>query len=161
MISCHLIDRPPNAIGGGEGDTIRAGLDGGLDELRALRDGGRDAIAQIQAAERVRTGIGSLKVGYNKVFGYYIEVTNANKQAIPADYQRRQTLTGAERYVTPALKEYEERVLTATERIEERERELFDATAAVGGRRDRAAARRGEPAGGAGRAARVRGRRIA
>lgn len=126
MIGCHLIDRPPNAIGGGEGDTIRTGLDKDLDELRALRDGGRDAIAQIQAAERLRTGIGSLKVGYNKVFGYYIEVTNVHKQSIPADYQRRQTLTGAERYVTPTLKEYEERVLTATERIEERERELFD-----------------------------------
>lgn len=122
----HLVDRPPNVLGGGEGDTIRAGVDAVLDELRELRDGGRDAIAQIQAAERARTGISSLKVGYNKVFGYYIEITNANKHLIPADYQRRQTLTGAERYVTPALKEYEECVLTATERIEERERELFE-----------------------------------
>ncbi len=125
-IARHLVDRPPLLIGGGEGDTIRSGLDNGLDQLRGLRDGGRDAIAQIQAEERVRTGIASLKVGYNKVFGYYIEVTNANKHLIPADYQRRQTLTGAERYVTPALKEYEERVLTATERIEARERELFE-----------------------------------
>ena len=125
-IARHLVERPPVVLGGGEGDTIRSGVDGTLDELRALRDGGRDAIAQIQAAERARTGIASLKVGYNKVFGYYIEITNANKQLIPADYQRRQTLTGAERYVTPALKEYEERVLTATERIEERERELFE-----------------------------------
>jgi DNA mismatch repair protein MutS len=121
-----LVDRPPMVIGGGEGDTIRGGMDLELDELRALRDGGRDAIAQIQAAERARTGIASLKVGYNKVFGYYIEITNANKALIPPDYQRRQTLTGAERYVTPALKEYEERVLTATERIEERERTLFE-----------------------------------
>jgi DNA mismatch repair protein MutS len=126
-IARHLVERPPIAIGSGEGDTIRAGLDSVLDELRTLRDGGRDAIGRIQAAERARTGIASLKVGYNKVFGYYIEVTNANKDAIPADYQRRQTLTGAERYVTPALKEYEERVLTATERIEARERELFEA----------------------------------
>jgi len=125
-ISQHLVERPPVALGGSEGDTIRSGVDSTLDELRALRDGGRDAIAQIQAAERARTGISSLKVGYNKVFGYYIEITNANKHLIPADYQRRQTLTGAERYVTPALKEYEERVLTATERIEERERELFE-----------------------------------
>ncbi|MGH7713886.1 MAG: DNA mismatch repair protein MutS, partial [Gemmatimonadaceae bacterium] len=125
-ISRHLVDRPPLMIGSAEGDTIRPGLDRDLDELRALRDGGRDAIAQIQAAERSRTGIASLKVGYNKVFGYYIEVTNANKHLIPTDYQRRQTLTGAERYVTPALKEYEERVLTATERIELRERELFE-----------------------------------
>ena len=74
-----------------------------------------------------RTGINSLKVGYNRVFGYFIEVTNSNAHLVPADYQRRQTLTGAERYVTPALKEYEERVLTAAERIEERERELFEA----------------------------------
>ncbi|MGQ0640214.1 MAG: DNA mismatch repair protein MutS [Gemmatimonadaceae bacterium] len=129
-IARHLVDRPPAAIGSGEagagGDTIRAGVDRDLDDLRALRDGGRDAIAQIQAAERARTSIASLKVGYNKVFGYYIEVTNANKHLIPPDYQRRQTLTGAERYVTPALKEYEERVLTATEQIEQRERELFE-----------------------------------
>ncbi len=124
-IARHLVDRPPVVLGG-EGDTIRSGIDSMLDELRALRDGGRDAIAQIQAAERARTGISSLKVGYNKVFGYYIEITNANKHLIPTDYQRRQTLIGAERYVTPALKEYEERVLTATERIEERERELFE-----------------------------------
>jgi DNA mismatch repair protein MutS len=125
-IGRHLVERPPIVLGGGEGDTIRSGVDATLDELRALRDGGRDAIAQIQAAERTRTGISSLKVGYNKVFGYYIEITNANKHLIPTDYQRRQTLTGAERYVTPALKEYEERVLTATERIEQRERELFE-----------------------------------
>ncbi|MEW5916558.1 MAG: DNA mismatch repair protein MutS, partial [Gemmatimonadota bacterium] len=135
-ISGQLVERPPVVVGdsSAEGATIRPGFDRELDELRALRDGGRDAIAQIQAAERARTGIASLKVGYNKVFGYFIEITNANKHLIPADYQRRQTLTGAERYVTPALKEYEERVLTATERIEQRERELFDALRrAVGG----------------------------
>jgi DNA mismatch repair protein MutS len=126
VIKQHLVERPPIVLGGNEGETIRPGVDSTLDELRGLRDGGRDAIAQIQAAERARTGISSLKVGYNKVFGYYIEITNANKHLIPADYQRRQTLTGAERYVTPALKEYEERVLTATERIEQRERELFE-----------------------------------
>ena len=95
------------------------GVDADLDELRTLRDGGKDAIAQIQAKERTRTGIASLKVGYNRVFGYFIEVTNTHGHKIPDDYQRRQTLTGAERYVTPALKEYEERVLTAAERIEE------------------------------------------
>jgi len=119
-----LVDRPPNAIG--DEDAIRSGVDEDLDELRALRSGGKDAIAQIQAVERERTGIASLKVGYNRVFGYYIEISNANRHLIPADYQRRQTLTGAERYVTPALKEYEERVLTATERIEVRERELLE-----------------------------------
>jgi len=90
-------------------------------------------VARIQTEERARTGIASLKVGYNKVFGYFIEISNANRHLVPADYQRRQTLTGGERYVTPALKEYEERILTAAERIETRERELFERLrAAVG-----------------------------
>src|SRR5690606_5701887 len=80
-----------------------------------------------QAEERARTGIPSLKVGYNRVFGYYIEITNAHRDAVPADYQRRQTLTGAERYVTPALKEFEEKVMHATERMEALERQLFEA----------------------------------
>src|SRR4029434_6330713 len=127
-----LVERPPNVVG--EEDAIRPGVDADLDALRTLRSGGKDAIAQIQAVERERTGIASLKVGYNRVFGYYIEVSNATRHLIPADYQRRQTLTGAERYVTPALKEYEERVLTATERIEARERELIQQLSArVGG----------------------------
>jgi DNA mismatch repair protein MutS len=120
-----LVDRPPLQLG--DEATIVTGMDAELDALRALRDGGKDAIAAIQAAERARTGIPSLKVGFNKVFGYFIEITNANKDLVPADYQRRQTLTGAERFVTPALKEYEEKVLTAAERIESRERALFDA----------------------------------
>ncbi|HEX6966612.1 MAG TPA: DNA mismatch repair protein MutS [Gemmatimonadaceae bacterium] len=124
-IAHALVERPPVAIG--DEATIRDGVDDELDTLRALRDGGKDAIARIQAAERERTGIPSLKVGYNRVFGYFIEVTNANRHLVPADYQRRQTLTGAERYVTPELKEYEEKVLTAAERIEERERTLFEA----------------------------------
>ena len=76
--------------------------------------------------ERARTGISSLKVGYNRVFGYFIEVTNTNSHLVPSDYQRRQTLTGAERYVTPALKEYEEKILSAAERIEERERAILE-----------------------------------
>ena len=119
-----LVERPPIAIG--DEPSIREGVDSALDEWRALRDGGKDGIARIQAEERTRTGISSLKVGYNKVFGYFIEVTNSNTHLIPPDYQRRQTLTGAERYVTPSLKEYEERVLTAAERVEARERELFE-----------------------------------
>ena len=127
-----LVDAPPTAIG--EEDAIRAGVDASLDELRALRDGGKEAIARIQTEERARTGISSLKVGFNKVFGYYIEVTNANRHLVPDDFQRRQTLAGAERFVTPALKEYEERVLTAAERIDARERELFEALRArIGG----------------------------
>ncbi len=127
-----LVERPPVTIG--DEPAIAVGVDTMLDELRALRDGGRDQIAAMQAAERQRTGISSLKIGYNRVFGYYIEITNAHRAAIPADYQRRQTLTGAERYVTPALKEYEERVLTAAERIEARERELFEGLRDAAGR---------------------------
>jgi DNA mismatch repair protein MutS len=110
----------------GDGETIAPGVDATLDELRAIMAGGKDAIAQLQAQERARTGISSLKVGYNRVFGYYLEITNANKALVPADYQRRQTLTGAERYVTPALKEFEEKVLHATERTEQLERQLFE-----------------------------------
>ena len=131
-ITRTLVDRPPVAIGD-EGEVIAAGVDAELDELRALRAGGKDAIAHIQHEERARTGIQSLKVGYNRVFGYYLEVTNANRHLVPDDYQRRQTLTGAERYVTPALKDYEERVLSATERIEARERALFEGLRARAG----------------------------
>ncbi len=119
-----LVERPPVVIG--DESSVREGVDASLDEWRVLRDGGRDAIARIQSEERTRTGINSLKVGYNKVFGYFIEVTNSYRHLVPSDYQRRQTLAGAERYVTPSLKEYEERVLTAAERVEERERELFE-----------------------------------
>jgi DNA mismatch repair protein MutS len=124
-IQAELVERPPLQIG--EEPTIAPGVDSDLDDLRALRDGGRDSIASLQADERARTGINSLKVGYNKVFGYFIEVTHTNAHLVPSDYQRRQTLTGGERYVTPALKEYEERVLTAAERIDTRERERFEA----------------------------------
>jgi DNA mismatch repair protein MutS len=124
QISATLVTDAPITVG--EEPTIAPGVDPELDELRALRDGGRDAIAHIQREERDRTGIQSLKVGFNRVFGYYIEISNANRHLVPADYQRRQTLANGERYVTPGLKEYEERVLTATERIEVRERALFE-----------------------------------
>ena len=127
-----LVERPPVVIG--DEASVRQGVDGTLDEWRALRDGGKDAIARIQSDERARTGINSLKVGYNRVFGYFIEVSNSNSHLIPADYQRKQTLTGAERYVTPSLKEYEERVLTAAEKVEARERELFEELRAKVGR---------------------------
>jgi DNA mismatch repair protein MutS len=123
-VRAELVERPPLQIG--DEPTIATGVDTDLDALRELRDGGRDQIASLQAEERARTGIGSLKVGYNKVFGYYIEISNANRSAVPAEYQRRQTLTGGERYITPALKEFEERVLTAAERIDVRERERFE-----------------------------------
>ncbi|MEO8619578.1 MAG: DNA mismatch repair protein MutS [bacterium] len=131
-VRATLVERPPLQLG--DDATIAAGVDVELDELRALRDGGKDAIAAIQTEERARTGIPSLKVGFNRVFGYFIEVTNANRDSVPADYQRRQTLTGAERFVTAALKEYEEKVLTAAERIEVRERALFEALRSAVGR---------------------------
>ncbi|MEO5904941.1 MAG: DNA mismatch repair protein MutS [Gemmatimonadaceae bacterium] len=123
-ITDTLVERPPIAMG--DEVCIREGVDSGLDEWRSLRDGGKDSIARIQMDERARTGINSLKVGYNRVFGYFIEITNSYAHLVPGDYQRRQTLTGAERYVTPALKEFEEKVLTAAERIEERERQIFE-----------------------------------
>ena len=123
-VTSTLVERPPLQLG--DDATIAVGVDAALDELRELRDGSKDAIAAIQAQERARTGIPSLKVGFNRVFGYFIEVTNANRDLVPADYQRRQTLTGAERFVTPALKEFEEKVLSAAERIEARERSLFE-----------------------------------
>ncbi len=118
-----LSERPPAVLS--DGDVIRPGYDPELDELRDLRDGGKQYIATLQQRERDRTGIGSLKVGYNKVFGYYLEVSNAHAQKIPADYERRQTLTGAERYVTPELKSYEAKVLGAEEKIGLREAALF------------------------------------
>src|SRR5260370_5302344 len=119
-----LVDRPPALAP--EGDAIRAGYDRALDELKDARDGGKRYIAGLQARERERTGIGSLKVGFNKVFGYYLEVTNPHRDRVPGDYERRQTLSGAERYVTSELKEYEAKVLGAEERIAAREAELVD-----------------------------------
>ena len=124
MIVETLVAEAPVAFG--EEPAIATGVDAELDSLRDVRDGGKDLIARIQADERGRTGISSLKVGFNKVFGYYIEVTKSNLHLVPGDYQRRQTITNGERFVTPALKEYEARVLTAAERIEVRERELFE-----------------------------------
>ena len=120
-----LEERPPPALG--EGGVIRHGYDAELDELRLLRDGGRQYIASLQQRERERTGIASLKVGFNKVFGYYLEITNAHAARVPPDYERRQTLASAERYVTPELKDYEARVLGAEERMAVREAELYGA----------------------------------
>ena len=119
-----LVERPPAQLD--DGDAIKPGYDADLDELKAARDGGKQYIAALQSKERERSGITSLKVGFNKVFGYYIEVTHANRDRIPANYERRQTLTGAERYVTPDLKEYEAKVLGAEERIAAREAEVLD-----------------------------------
>lgn len=108
-----------------EGGVIRTGYSRELDELRGVRDGAVRWIADLQVRERERTGISSLKVGYNRVFGYYVEISKANQAKVPDDYQRRQTLTNAERYVTPELKEWESKVLSAEERIAESEEALY------------------------------------
>jgi DNA mismatch repair protein MutS len=122
-LDAALVDAPP--LSPREGGVIREGYSAELDELRKTAKGGKDWIAKFQADEITRTGIGSLKVGFNQVFGYYIEVTNAHASKIPSNYQRKQTLKNAERYVTAELREHEEKVLTAEERSREREYQLF------------------------------------
>ena len=109
----------------GEGNVIREGFSPELDELRLASRNAKEYIAGLERKERERTGIKALKVGYNKVFGYYIEVSNPNLSHVPVDYVRRQTLVGGERFITPELKEYEALILNAREGIEERERSLF------------------------------------
>jgi DNA mismatch repair protein MutS len=120
-----LVDEPPAVSR--EGGYVRDGVDAELDGLREISRGGKQRIAAMEEAERARTGIGSLKIRYNRVFGYYIEVSKSNLGSVPADYHRKQTIAGGERFITPALKEYEEKVLGADERIVEREVEIFDA----------------------------------
>jgi len=108
-----------------DGGAIAAGIDAELDELRSISTSGRQAIAAIEDRERQRTGIGSLKVRYNSVFGYYIEITKANLAMAPADYERKQTLVNAERFTTPELKEYERKILSAHDRSIEIEKRIF------------------------------------
>jgi DNA mismatch repair protein MutS len=118
-----IADEPPlNLVDGG---TIRAGFHAELDELRDLSQNGKRYIAQIETRERQRTGIASLKVRFNNVFGYYIEITRANQHLAPADYERKQTLANAERFTTPELKDYERKVLDAEDKILTLEKELF------------------------------------
>ncbi len=109
-----------------DGDVINAGFDGELDELRALRDNAGQFLVELEARERARTGIANLRVEYNRVHGFYIEVTNGQSDKVPDDYRRRQTLKNAERYITPELKAFEDRSLSAQERARSREKELFD-----------------------------------
>jgi DNA mismatch repair protein MutS len=123
MIVGTIAEEPPVSLG--DGGAIREGVDAELDELRELSRSGRQALASIEERERTRTGIGSLKVRFNTVFGYYLEVTKANAKAVPADYERKQTLVNAERFTTPELKEYEAKILTAQERSGEIERRIF------------------------------------
>jgi DNA mismatch repair protein MutS len=122
-IARALVPNPPATLA--EGGVIQEGYHKELDELRLLVRDISSWMERFRAEEAARTGIPSLKVGYNRVFGYYIEVTNAHRHKVPADYIRKQTLTGAERYITPALKEQEEKILTAQERMLALEAELF------------------------------------
>ncbi len=127
-----LVDQPPASLG--EGDVIRAGHDAELDRLRSVQKDGRSWIARLQEEERARTGIPSLKVGFNKVFGYYLEVTKTHLAKVPPEWIRKQTIANGERFVTPELKEVESEILHAEERIAARESELFAAVRAeVGG----------------------------
>ena len=118
-----LSDTPPANIG--DSPTIREGYDSELDELRALSQNNRQFIAHIETREKQRTGISSLKVRFNNVFGFYIEISNANRHLAPADYTRKQTLVNAERFTTPELKEYEQKVLSAEEKMLEIEKRIF------------------------------------
>ena len=119
-----LVDEPPAFAR--DGGFTRDGIDAGLDDLKTISRSGRQVIAEMEDRERARTGIHSLKVRFNRVFGYYIEISKSNLHATPADYQRKQTVAGGERFTTPALKEYEAKVLGADERILERELEIFE-----------------------------------
>ncbi len=123
LIGAALADEAPPTLQ--EGGVVRTGFSEELDELRNVRDGAREFIASLQTRERERTGIGSLKVGFNRVFGYYLEVTKANLDRVPDDYVRKQTLANAERYFTPELKEWEEKVTGAEEKIIELETRLY------------------------------------
>lgn len=123
LIDRAIVDSPPISVR--EGGLIKAGFSHELDELRTASRDGKKWIKNLEAQERQRTGIKSLKVGFNKVFGYYIEVTNPNLALVPDDYQRKQTLSNAERFITPELKEKEALILGADERIVEMEYELF------------------------------------
>jgi DNA mismatch repair protein MutS len=118
-----VVDDPPLSVR--DGGMIRPGYDEALDELRDAASGGKAWIATLEVSERERTGIKSLRVGFNRVFGYYIEISHANRHLVPADYIRKQTLTGAERYITPEMKEREALILGAEERMAEMEHELF------------------------------------
>ena len=123
LIEQAIAPEPSGQIG--EGNVIRAGFSPELDRIRTLARDARSFIASMEARERERTGIRNLRVGYNQVFGYYIEITRSNLTAVPDDYQRRQTLTHGERYITPELKEYESQVLDARERLDDLERTLY------------------------------------
>ncbi|MCB0207653.1 MAG: DNA mismatch repair protein MutS, partial [Anaerolineae bacterium] len=122
-IARTLVDEPPLSLK--DGGVIRYGVSPELDELVDIGREGKGVIARLEATERQKTGITSLKIRYNRVFGYYIEVTKANVHLVPESYLRKQTLVNSERYITPELKEWEARILGADERRHELEYELF------------------------------------
>src|SRR4029079_12574571 len=124
-LDATLIDEPP--LVARDGGVVRDGVDRELDDLRGISRSGKQRIAEMEEAERARTGINSLNIRYNRVFGYYIEVSKSNLGSVPADYHRKQTIAGGERFITPGLKDYAEKVLGADERIVEREVEIFEA----------------------------------
>ncbi len=124
-ITKAIDDDPPAQLS--EGNVIRKGYSAELDELRGLAHSGKSWVANLQKQERERTGIPSLKVNYNKVFGYYIEITHTHKEKVPSEYIRKQTLTNAERFITPELKDYEEKILSAEEKMQQLEAKLFTA----------------------------------
>ena len=128
LLARALVDQPPAQVR--DGGMIREAYSADLDEWRGLKTDAKDWLLAYQQAERERTGIHSLKVGFNKVFGYYIEVTRANLKAVPDDYIRKQTLAAGERYFTPELKDHETRILEADQRIADLEAELFAALSA-------------------------------
>lgn len=123
LVQSALVQEPVGEPG--EGNVIREGLSPDLDEVRAASRDAKTYIAGLERKEREKTGIRTLKVGYNRVFGYYIEVTNSNLSQVPDDYIRRQTLVGGERFITPELKEYESLILNARERVEELEKAIY------------------------------------
>ena len=124
-IAKEIVEDAPNALN--RGNVIRDGVDSELDELRHIAFQGKDYLLEIQRRESEATSIPSLKIGYNSVFGYYIEVTNAHKDKVPSEWIRKQTLVNAERYITQELKEYEEKILTAQEKIEIIENRVYQA----------------------------------
>ena len=119
-----IAENPPAAAA--KGDFVRPGVHAELDRLRRIASGGKEYVAGLQQKEAGRSGISSLKVGFNSVFGYYLEVTNSHKNKVPADWIRKQTLAGAERYITPELKEYEEQITGAEDKIRALEMEIYE-----------------------------------
>jgi DNA mismatch repair protein MutS len=131
-IDATIVAEPPISLS--DGGVIQSGVEKELDDLRDLSRNSKQFLAQIEERERKRTGIGSLKVKFNSIFGYYIEISKANLAHAPADYERKQTLVNAERFTTPELKEYESKILDAQEKIVEIERRLFaELRAAIAG----------------------------